>query len=171
MQLSDKRRCLVSCHHCGESHELSFDNLVCPTTAEEPHSIYGAFRPEKTVYACPHCGSEWNDRDKNANLRKGRWVATAEFRGVAGYYMNELLSTFPDSRFAKLMEKWLSAQHTAEQGDYSDLIVFTNSSMGLAYQFKGDAPEVDELKDRAEEYAERTIPRWLVGDGRRRCAA
>ncbi len=159
MQLSDKRRCLVPCHHCGESHELSFDNLVCPTTAEQPHPIYGAFRPEQTVYACPHCGSEWNDRDKNANLRKGKWVATAEFRGVAGYYMNELLSTFPDSRFAKLMEKWLSAQHNAEQGDFSDLIVFTNSSMGLAYQFKGDAPEVDELKDRAEEYAEKTIPR------------
>ncbi|WP_260579149.1 phage terminase large subunit family protein [Vreelandella populi] len=159
MQLSDKRRCLVPCHHCGESHELSFDNLVCPTTAEQPHPIYGAFRPEQTVYACPHCGSEWNDREKNANLRRGSWVATAEFRGVAGYYMNELLSTFPDSRFAKLMEKWLSAQHNAEQGDFSDLIVFTNSSMGLAYQFKGDAPEVDELKDRAEEYAEKTIPR------------
>lgn len=159
MQLSDKRRCLVPCHHCGEAHELSFDNLICPVDAEQQHPIYGSFRPERTTYACPHCGSEWSDQEKNANLRKGKWVATAEFRGVAGYYMNELLSTFPDSRFAKLMEKWLSAQHTAEQGDYSDLIVFTNSSMGLSYEFKGDAPEVDELRDRAESYAEKTIPR------------
>lgn len=158
MQLSDKRRCYVPCHHCGESHELSFDNLVCPATAEKPHPIFGLFRPEKTIYACPHCGGEWNDQDKNANIRKGSWIATADFRGIAGYYFNELLSTFPDSRFAKLMEKWLTAIHSAEQGDFSDLIVFTNNQKGLTYEFKGDAPEVDELKDRAEEYAEKTIP-------------
>lgn len=159
MKLSDQRRCMVPCHHCGESNELSFDNLIPGEDPDRHHPIYGHFRPERTVYACPHCGAQWNDQQKNANLRKGRWVATAEFRGVAGYYMNELLSTFPDSRFSRLMEKWLAAKHAAEEGDYSDLIVFTNSSMGLPYEFKGDTPEAEALQDRAEEYAEGTIPR------------
>ncbi|RXE48712.1 terminase [Chromohalobacter israelensis] len=158
MELSDKRRCLVPCHHCGEAHELSFDNLICPTDPDQRHAIYGHHRPERAFYACPHCGGEWSDQEKNANLRRGRWEATAEFRGIAGYYMNELLSTFPDSRFSRLMEKWLAAEHAADEGDFSDLIVFTNSSMGLAYEFKGDTPEVDELKERAEDYAEMTVP-------------
>lgn len=159
MQLSDQRRCMVPCHHCGEVHEMSFDNLICPTEPGRAHPVYGEYRPERTVYGCPNCGAEWNDQEKNANLRRGHWQATAEFNGIAGYYMTELLSTFPDSRFAKLMEKWLSAQHAANEGDRSDLIVFTNSSMGLAYEFKGDAPESAELKERAESYAELTVPR------------
>lgn len=159
MQLSDQRRCLVPCHHCGESHEMSFDNLICPTEPGRNHPIYGESRPDRTVYACPNCGSEWNDQEKNANLRRGRWEATAEFNGIAGFYMTELLSTFPDSRFARLMEKWLAAQHAANDGDFSDLIVFTNSSMGIPYEFKGDAPELDDLKARAEAYAELSVPR------------
>ncbi|WP_447956514.1 phage terminase large subunit family protein [Vreelandella sp. EE7] len=158
MKLSDERRCYVPCHHCGESHELSFDNLVCPTEADRHHPIFGTFRPERTIYACPHCGGEWSDQEKNANVRQGTWVATSEFRGIAGFYMTELLSTFPDSRFARLMEKWLGALHGAEQGDYSDLIVFTNNQMGMPYEFKGDAPEADTLRDRAEDYPERTVP-------------
>ena len=35
-----------------------------------------------------------DDNQKNANLKHGRWVATAEFRGIAGYYINELYATF-----------------------------------------------------------------------------
>lgn len=159
MQLSDQRRCLVPCHHCGEEHQLTFDNLVCPVDNARQHSVYGNHCTDRTLYACPHCGGEWSDFEKNANVRRGRWVATADFRGIAGFYINELYSPFPDSRFAKLMEKWLSAKHAAEQGDFSDLIVFTNSSMGISYEFKGDAPEVDELRDRVEDYDEKTVPR------------
>lgn len=165
MQLSDQRRCFVPCHHCGESHALSFDNLVCPESDDpdaSSHEVYGRSQPERTFYCCPHCGGTWNDHEKNANVRRGRWIATAPFRGIAGFYLNELYSPFPDSRFARLMEKWLSARHEADQGDQSALIVFTNSSMGLPYEFQGDQPEVDELRERAEPYPENTVPRGGV---------
>ncbi|MFU2606133.1 phage terminase large subunit family protein, partial [Pseudomonas aeruginosa] len=86
------------------------------------HEVYGHKRPELAYYACPHCGSVWDDAQKNANLQHGRWVATAEFRGIAGYDMNELIATFYGSRFAVLMEKWLQAEHAAAQGNIGPMI-------------------------------------------------
>lgn len=174
MELSDKRRFMVPCHECGETHELSFSNLFCDELAEdttEPlHPIYGRRRPETAYYACPHCGLTWTDAQKNRNVRHAAelemqgipgygWVATAPFNGVAGFYMNELLSPFPGSTFAELMRKWIEAQYYADRGDFAKMIAFTNSSMGLPYEFKSDAPDVDALKERGLDYPEKTVPR------------
>jgi len=162
LELSDKRVGLVPCHDCGEEHALSFDNLHCPDDPEYRHEVYGNKRPERTYYACPHCGSSWDDNQKNANLKRGRWQATAEFRGIAGYILNELYATFYGSRFAVLMEKKLQAEYAAERGNIGPMIAFTNSSMGESYEYKSDAPKTDELEKRAEPYQELTAPNGVV---------
>ncbi|SDF22723.1 phage terminase large subunit family protein [Phytopseudomonas seleniipraecipitans] len=158
MELSDKRLGMVPCHDCGKEHALSFDNLHCPDDLTYSHEVYGKKRPEHTYYACPHCGSSWDDNQKNGNLKHGRWVATAEFRGIAGFNLNELYATFYGSRFAVLMEKKLQAEYAAERGNIGPMIAFTNSSMGESYEYKSDAPKTDELEKRAEPYAEMTAP-------------
>lgn len=158
MKLSDKRVGMVPCHHCGEEHALSFDNLKCPEDPDAAHPIFGKKIPEQAYYVCPHCGGIWNDAEKRRNVKAGRWVATAPFNGIAGYYINELYSPFPGSVMAKLMENWLTALHHLEMGDESKLVAFVNSSMGEAYSFKGDQPLADELAERAREYEAGTVP-------------
>lgn len=158
MELSDKRVGMVPCHHCGEEHALSFDNLRCPTDPEATHPIFGNKVPEKAFYVCPHCGGTWNDAEKRRNVRNGRWVATAPFNGIAGYYLNELYSPFPGSTFAILMENWLSALHHFAMGDESKLVAWTNSSKGIPYAYKGDQPEADELAKRAPDYTPGIVP-------------
>lgn len=162
LELSDKRVGMVPCHDCGQEHPLSFENLHCPDDPEYYHEVYGHKRPESTYYACPHCGSSWDDNQKNANLKRGRWVATAEFRGIAGYIINELYATFYGSRFAVLMEKKLQAEHAAERGNIGPMIAFVNSSMGESYEYKSDAPKTDELEKRAEAYGELTAPKGVL---------
>lgn len=162
LELSDKRVGLVPCHDCGEEHALSFDNLHCSDDPEYKHEVYGKKRPEQTYYACPHCGSTWDDNQKNANLKRGRWQATAEFRGIAGYILNELYATFYGSRFEVLMEKKLQAEYAAERGNIGPMIAFTNSSMGESYEYKSDAPKTDELEKRAEPYQELTAPKGVL---------
>lgn len=158
MEISDKRVGLVPCHECGLEHALSFDNLHCDEDPAYNHPVYGDKRPETSCYACPHCGAIWNDNQKNQNLKRGRWQATAEFRGVAGYQLNELYATFWGSRFQVLMEKKLQAEHAASLGNVGPLIAFVNSSVGESYEFKSDAPKTDELAARAEDYAELSAP-------------
>jgi len=136
-QGSDQRKFYVPCHECGESHVA---------------------RPETAFYACPHCGAIWDDEQKNRNVRQATWVATAEFRGVAGFYLNELYSPFPGSRFTRLVERYLEAQHRLEQGDDTEMIVFVNSAKGLPYEYESAAPDIDDLEARALPYAELTVP-------------
>lgn len=158
MELSDKRVGMIPCHHCGEEHQLDFDNLKCPTDETVSHPIYGSRVPEKTYYVCPHCGGTWSDAEKRRNVRNGRWVATAPFNGIAGYYINELYSPFPGSVFSILMENWLTALHHLGLGDESKLVAWTNSSKGVPYAFKGDQPEADDLAKRALPYPPGTVP-------------
>lgn len=158
MELSDKRVGMVPCHHCGEEHALSFDNLKCPEDPNASHPIFGNKVPEKAYYVCPHCGGLWNDAEKRRNVRGGRWMATAPFNGIAGYFINELYSPFPGSTMPTLMENWLTALHHLAMGDESKLVAFTNSSKGDAYSFKGDQAKPEELAERAKDYLPRTVP-------------
>ncbi|MNJ34927.1 Phage terminase large subunit [compost metagenome] len=162
MELSDKRIGLVPCHGCGQSHALSFEHLHCDEDPSYFHEVYGKRRPETAYYACPHCGEIWDDHQKNANLQHGRWEATAEFRGIAGYILNELYATFHGSRFEVLMEKKLQAEHAASNGNHGPMIAFTNSQMGECYEYKSNAPKTDELEKRAEPYAELTAPKGVL---------
>ncbi|WP_460415487.1 phage terminase large subunit family protein [Pseudomonas sp. microsymbiont 2] len=164
LELSDKRVGLVPCHGCGQAHALSFDHLHCDEDGHYFHEVYGKRRPETAYYACPHCGEIWDDHQKNTNLAdpRCRWESTAEFRGIAGYIINELYATFHGSRFEVLMEKKLQAEHAARQGNIGPMIAFTNSSMGESYEYKSDAPKTDELEKRAEPYAELTAPKGVL---------
>lgn len=159
MELSDKRVGMIPCHECGEEHVLSFDNLKCDEDPNANHPVFGKYLPETAYYVCPNCGVIWNDRDKNRNVKKGRWVATAPFRGTAGFFINELYSPFPGSVFAELMKKWLNAKYEQEQGDYSAMIAFVNSSMGLPFEMVSDGIKDDELAEKGLDYAEFTVPR------------
>lgn len=164
MALSDKRYFYVVCHDCDDSHVLHWDNVRVQHDESASHPVYGTALLDTTCYVCPHCGSAWNDAQKIRNVRLSAasplhgWRATAPFRGVAGFYMNELMSSFPESKLTRLMEKYLSAQFELAQGDQGAMIAFTNSTLGIAYQYKTDTPDEDILKARADQYDECTVP-------------
>lgn len=64
----------VKCPHCGLMLLMDFDRIAWPgkNTEKEPD-------PEKVLagkeawYACQHCGSVWNDEDRNLAVRAGQW--------------------------------------------------------------------------------------------------
>ena len=155
---SDQRKFFIPCHECGESHVLHWENVSWQEEPGRHHEIYGDAIPETAVYACPHCGSAWSDHHKNRNVRAGQWIATAESRGVAGFYVNEIYSPFPGSKLARLVERYLEAQHSLNTGDETDMIVFVNSALGLPYEIESKAPPVEDLLARAEDYSELMIP-------------
>lgn len=162
MELSDKRVGMVPCHECGEAHVLSFDYLSCDEDPHGNHPIFGKKLPETAHYTCPNCGSVWNDMQKNRNVKRGWWQATAPFHGIAGFYLNELYSPFPGSVFAELMKKWLTAKHEFDNGDVSPMIAFVNSSIGIPFEMTSDGVKEDELAERGEDYDENTVPRGGV---------
>lgn len=148
--VSDQRVFEVPCHDCGEYHVLDWDNVKWQQRESgQPHPVYGMAMPETAFYACPHCGSAWDDRQKNANVRRLRPRATQPFAGVAGFYINELYAAWGSSRFSRLVERYLEAQTALDHGDDSDMIVFVNSALGLPYEFQGERLESEALRELA----------------------
>jgi phage terminase large subunit GpA-like protein len=163
MQTSDQRAYWVPCHDCGEAHVLNWDNVKWQDGPTASHAVFGKALPETAAYVCPHCGSVWNDAQKNRNVRQAEalgfgWKAAADFHGVAGFYLNELYSSFPDSSLTRLVEKYLTAEHEAATGELGAKIAFWNSTLGLPWVYQSDMPKADALATRAEDYPEFTVP-------------
>ena len=178
MRTTDQRRFMAPCHHCGERHEVEWAHVVIPgqnltddelaaddIDARYPRrDVFGRARHEEAFYICPHCGGLWSDDERIANIRAAArvapfygWEPTAE-SSDPGFYCNDLQSVFDGSRIPVLAEKYLRAQHLMEQGDPTEMVAFWNSTRGLCWEYKGELPEEDELRQRAEKYAEWSVP-------------
>lgn len=178
MRTTDQRRFLVPCHHCGERHEVEWAHVVIPGFDLSPEDlaapdvderfpvreVYGRARHEEAYYACPHCGGLWTDEDRIENIKRAAsvpplygWEPTADAPDP-GFYFNELQSTFQGSYVRILAEKFLRAQHLMDQGDPTEMVAFWNATRGMLWEYKGELPEEEELRKRAEAYAEWTTP-------------
>jgi phage terminase large subunit GpA-like protein len=155
---SDKRVFMVPCHDCGEVHVLMWENVKWTERDDLVHEVFGKVDLASARYGCPHCGSLWTDEQKRRNVQQLYPVATAPFHGVAGFYINELYSSFPGSALQHLLAKYLTALHLLSQGDDTKMRAFRNSSEGLPYAYKTDLPDADALSKRAEDYEEKTVP-------------
>lgn len=167
MERTDKRRYFVPCHHCGDAAPLVWENVKWLSDETANHSVYGKALPHTANYMCESCGGLWTDAEKNNNVRRAAdpamrgktgWIATAQFTGLAGFYINDLMSSFPGATLAALATKYLEATHAANAGDNKALVEFYNNQLGLPFEYKSPAPDADELQARAENYAEMTVP-------------
>lgn len=170
---TDKRILPIKCHECGESHPLSWSNVVWDRDVRATaHPIYGLDDPESAVYVCPHCGSIWDDYTRKENVRNtcfdaynsgdplAGWRATAEFHGKAGFMgLSELYVCMPGTSLADVVSEYLFAQSEADKGDQSYLIKFINQKLGEAYEYQDDNATADELRAKAEDYPELVVPK------------
>ncbi|WP_449246558.1 phage terminase large subunit family protein [Desulfarculus baarsii] len=146
---SDQRRFFAPCPHCGHEQFLVWGNV------HWEKDDYGGHRPETACYACQECGAVWNDADRWRAIRKGHWRATAPFRGVAGFHLNELYS--PWVSFARLVESFLEAKRLPDT-----LKVWVNTALGEPWEERGDGIEDGTLLSRAYDWGETAPAQVLV---------
>ncbi|HET8870289.1 MAG TPA: phage terminase large subunit family protein [Aquabacterium sp.] len=158
-EASDQRKFWIPCPDCGEHQVLAWEHVHWTEDSENDHEVFGRVNFESVRYVCQHCGSMWTDAQKNQAVRLGQWRADVPFVGVAGFYINELYSPFAGSKMALLLQKYLTAMHALAQGDDTKIRSFRNNTEGLPYEYPSETPEAGDVKTRAEDYAERTVPR------------
>jgi len=173
--LSTQRVLPITCHECGESHVLDWENVSwLERETGQPHPVFGMADPDTAVYVCPHCGSAWDDWQRKENVLRTvkraveagdpwcGWVPTVDVEtagGVEGFKeLSELYVCLPGTSLADVVRDYLEAEHDAARGDDSGLVVFTNSKLGRPYAYRSDAPDRDALEARALDYPELTVP-------------
>lgn len=156
---SDQRKFHVPCPHCGDEHIPTWEHVIIPEDEAHPQrEIYGHARWEDAFYTCTACGAAWTEEERHEAIRRGHFEATAPATAAVGFLVNELLSIFDGSRVPVLARKYLEAKHRQDEGDHTEMVAFWNSTLGLPWEYRGELPEEDELRARAEPYAEWSVP-------------
>jgi len=119
-QESDQRQFFVPCEDCGTVQTLKWANVQ-----------WEKDKPETAFYNCEACGSVWDDPKRNRSVRKGEWVATADFTGIAGFHINGLYS--PWTVLADAVRDFLVAKKAPDT-----LRVFVNTFLAETWEDQGE---------------------------------
>ncbi len=136
---SDQRRFFVACPDCGEEQHLVWAQVHWPDG-----------KPHEALYCCAaeDCGSLWDDASRWRAIRKGHWKATAPFRGIAGFHLNQLYS--PWARLGEIAAEFLQAKRSPET-----LKTFINTVLGEAWEDQGQRVSGGELVERLEDWGDK----------------
>lgn len=118
---TDQRRYFIPCPRCGHEHVLTWSGVRW----DRGYSSSARF-------VCPECNGEFSNTEKNAAVRKGRWIAGAPFKNRAGFHIWEAYS--PWRHVSEIVADFLEAKDNPER-----LQVWTNTSLGETWEGTGDA--------------------------------
>ncbi len=141
---TDQRYFFVPCPFCGHFQILKWEGVQYDQT----HS--------RCFYACEFCKGHIEEHFKTDMLRRGEWRATNKekvSKKVIGFHLNSLYSPVG----------WLSwdacYQNYEMAKDNEQLLkAWTNTTLGLPWEEKGDVPDWGVLFDRREHYRIGNVP-------------
>lgn len=139
---SDQRYYFVPCPHCGVYQRLRWGQVK-----------YSKDNIKEAFYECEHCGGHLSDSDRYRAIAKGHWEAQTEFKGVAGFHLNELYS--PWRKISDIVKDFLEAKDKPDT-----LKTWVNTSLGETWEEAGEALDPDSLEARTEDY--KKIPKGGV---------
>lgn len=173
LELTDQRVLPVECHACRDAHVLDWDNVSWLTADSGPeHPVYGWHQPDTAVYTCPHCGTAWDDWQRQQNILNTvraaaetgdpwcGWTPTVDSAvGASGFKaLSELYVCLPGTNLADVVRDHLEAEHDAGKGDESGRIVFVNSKLGKPYRYQDEQADEEQLQAVARDYPELQAP-------------
>jgi phage terminase large subunit GpA-like protein len=141
---SDQRQYWVPCPDCGHEQRLVWSQVRWPEG-----------KPSAAEYCCTECGTLWSDSQRWGAVRKGRWVATAEFNGVAGFHLSEIYS--PWRKLGETAEDF-----TMSKTDPERLRAWVNTSLGETWEDSGETVDGGQLRELIEPYGPEDLPERVL---------
>lgn len=139
---TDQRYFFVPCPYCGHYQILRWENINYDSNFE-------------TTYICEECKRHIEESYKTGMLKKGEWRATKESSNpkTVGFHLSSLYSPLG----------WLSWEACArgyEEAKKDDLRLkaWTNTTLGIPWEDKGDAPDWTVIFSRRESYRIGIVP-------------
>jgi phage terminase large subunit GpA-like protein len=163
-EAGDQRCYYVPCPHCGDHQIIRWERI------EKEGS-------DKGKLACVSCGVLIDHHHKRAMIRAGVWLKTFEGAGKPGEIVkpDEVATFRARSSEGRQPSFWMSALYSpiktwldmvadfdAAKGDYRKEKKFCQQGLGEEYEEKGEAPAVDRLFDRRQQFEWRKIPRGAL---------
>ena len=156
---TDQRYYFVPCPFCGGFQTLKWENIHYDQT------------DSKVSYVCEFCKEHIDERYKTEMLRKGQWRATRQRVVASGNSLREEEKSPQQKNKTQLAPRccgfhlnslyspigwmsWETCYHNYESAKKDDQLLkaWTNTTLGLPWEEKGDVPDWGLLFDRRESY-------------------
>ncbi len=150
---SNQQEYHVPCPHCEHKHALEWDNFK--------KSLYEGMDFSEAHFSCPSCGGVIEHHHKewmlDQTLEYDAWVAKNPESKIEGFYIWCAYSRLVS--WAYIAEEYFKALGIPEKEQ-----TFTNDTVGMPYEQKGDAPPWQDLRDRASasKYSAGSIPAGAI---------
>lgn len=148
---SDKRKWFCPCPKCGTFQVLKWAQLRWP--AGHVH--------EEAYYECENnsCMVHWNDEMRVAAVLAGEWRATAPFKGIRGYWLNGLNTTFsPKKGYKSKMHQMAAEFYEAFASGEAARITWKNTFLCEAHEEATEKIDAAPLLERCEAYEPQALP-------------
>ncbi len=133
-QESDKGHFVVPCPHCQHEQEIAWERVS-----------WDGDDASTARYACEGCGALWSDAERLASVSRGTWRARAEFKGTAGFEINELYV----GRLADIVSGYVDAKRARSS---ERMRAWHNTVLGQTYEDDGEHPDDGSLLARRERW-------------------
>ncbi len=135
-KLTDQQEWSIPCGDCGTFQAPRWAQVHWDNDTD------GTPLTETAHYVCDHCGSVWTERDRWRACARGKFIATAPFKGRHGFRLNAL--GVAGRSLAKIVDHWLRVQ-----GNPNELKVFTNTVLSEWWE-SAESVDDDALYARAQ---------------------
>lgn len=145
---SDQRRWHVRCPKCDHQHVLLWGQVK-----------WDDGKPETAWLECPSCKEALTDADRVKMIKAGRWIATALFKGVRGFWLNGMNTLFGAHKgYRGRLHQFVAEFLKAKDGGGQTMKVWINTF--LAETFEEDASKINAsaLAEHGEEYTPDSLP-------------
>lgn len=151
----DQRYYYVPCRHCGHYQVLKWRDEHGGYRFKYELDEHGILVPESVHYVCEECGGHWRNADKSWFLPRGEWRPTARSRTPTfrSYHISALYSPIGMRSWESVVQEWIDIGT-----DESKRKAFVNTVLGETWQERGDAPDLNRVMLRREEYARGLLP-------------
>lgn len=147
LEKSDFRKWFVPCLKCGTYQVLMWDQVRFTDT-----------KPEEAKYECENCKALLTDEDRIAMILAGEWRPTQPFRGIRGYWLNGLNSTFPSKKgFTTKLHQFVADYLDAKDAGEVGMITQVNTFRAETYERQYETTPIESLMKRREVY-NATVP-------------
>lgn len=163
----------VPCPHCGERHAITWGGK------DEPHGMKWdreTRNPETIRHLCPHCGVLISQAEYLAVEAQGVWInedgtlwlhidgrftrpdgaPAAAPRHIAFHVWTAYSPAVP---WSQILREFLAALEKMEQGDDTKMKAWVNTTRGETWEGEIERTDADELKQRAEPFKLKILPR------------
>lgn len=149
----------VPCPHCGHLHELVLENFRYTRDQDTGYMV-------RAWFVCPDCGGEIDEHHKPQLLAdeamggRARWRARSAGDGeTVSFHVSAFYAPIGSISWLSLAREHARAVEREKRGDVEAKKVFWNTRLALSFKLVGESTTAQQLKERAEPFPLRRVPR------------